>query len=160
GLMKRLYKPKFQIATPQFSPDGSKIAFIEGLMSDEGLTGGDILSVDAAGGDPENLTPNRKSSPSWFTWTRQGKILLGESAEADSEAGVLDPAARRADALWRGPERVTAGGAGGLGGWGPTLSASSDGKTTAIIRSSAGIPPEVWAGAIGEWKQLTHRNAN
>jgi dipeptidyl aminopeptidase/acylaminoacyl peptidase len=153
GLMKSIYKPKFQIAQPQWSPDGSKIAFIEGLMSDEGLTGGDIYSIDAAGGDAENLTPNSKTSPSWFAWTKPGKILLAEYASGDSAIAVLDPATRKADQLWRGSERVNAG------GWGPTLSVASDGKISAVVRSSFASAPELWAGPLGDWKQITHRNA-
>src|SRR6266566_4209117 len=34
-----------------------------------------------------------------------------------------------------------------------------DGKTSAIIRSSLSDPPEIWAGPIGYWRQVTHRNA-
>jgi len=152
GLMKSIYKPKTQIAQPQWSPDGSRIAFIEGLMSDEGLTGGDIYSISATGGDPENLTPNSKTSPSWFTWTKQGKILLAEYAGGDSAIALLDPGTRKAEQLWRGPERINAG------GWGPTLSVANDGKTSAIVRTSLSSPPELWSGPLGDWKQLTHRN--
>jgi dipeptidyl aminopeptidase/acylaminoacyl peptidase len=152
GLMKSIYKPKLQIAQPQWSPDGSKIAFIEGLMSDEGLTGGDIHSINASGGEPENLTPNRKTSPSWFTWTKQGKILLAEYAAGDSAIALLDPATRKAEQLWRGSERIN------VGGWGPTLSLAADGKSSAVVRSSFASAPELWAGPLGDWKQLTHRN--
>ena len=152
GLMKSIYKPKLQIAQPQWSPDGSKIAFIEGLMSDEGLTGGDIHSINASGGEPENLTPNRKTSPSWFTWTKQGKILLAEYAAGDSAIGLLDPATRKSEQLWRGSERIN------VGGWGPTLSVAADGKSSAVVRSSFASAPELWAGPLGDWQQLTHRN--
>jgi dipeptidyl aminopeptidase/acylaminoacyl peptidase len=153
GLMKSIYKPKTQIAQPQWSPDGSKIAFIEGLMSDEGLTGGDIYSISATGGDPENLTPNSKSSPSWFTWTKQGKILLAEYAGGDSAIALLDPASRKAEQLWRGSERINAG------GWGPTLSVANDAKTCAVVRSAFASAPELWTGPLGDWKQITHRNS-
>ena len=40
-----IYKPKFQIAVPRWSNDGKQIAFIEGLMSDQGGTGGEIFSL-------------------------------------------------------------------------------------------------------------------
>ena len=38
-------KPAAQIAVPRFTRDGRQIAFIGGLMSDEGSTGGDIYAV-------------------------------------------------------------------------------------------------------------------
>jgi Tol biopolymer transport system component len=46
-----------QIAVPRWSPDGKAIAFIGGLMSDQGATGGDVWIVSADGGAPQNLTP-------------------------------------------------------------------------------------------------------
>ena len=45
GEMHAIYAPKWQIAEPHISPDGKSVAFIEGLMSDEGSTGGDIYVV-------------------------------------------------------------------------------------------------------------------
>ena len=38
-----------QIAVPRWSPDGKQIAFIGGLMSDQGSTGGDIYLIPATG---------------------------------------------------------------------------------------------------------------
>src|SRR5206468_4324714 len=57
GEMREIYAPKWQIAEPHISPDGKNVAFIEGLMSDEGSTGGDIFVVSAGGGTPRNVTP-------------------------------------------------------------------------------------------------------
>src|ERR1700686_352380 len=65
GLMQSIYKPKLQMANPVWSPDGKQIAFIEGLMSDEGLTGGDIHVISSDGGDAKNLTKERKASAAW-----------------------------------------------------------------------------------------------
>ncbi len=45
GAMREIYAPKWQIAEPRISPDGKSVAFIEGLMSDESSTGGDIYVV-------------------------------------------------------------------------------------------------------------------
>ncbi len=39
-------------------------------------------------------------------------------------------------------------------------SLSRDGSVSAVIRQSASTPPEVWAGPIGKWKQLTTVNAD
>jgi dipeptidyl aminopeptidase/acylaminoacyl peptidase len=39
-----------------------------------------------------------------------------------------------------------------------SLSLAGAGRESALVRSSAQQPPEVWAGEIGAWKQLTHVN--
>jgi dipeptidyl aminopeptidase/acylaminoacyl peptidase len=69
-----------QIAVPRWSPDGQAIAFIGGLMSDQGSTGGDVWIVSAAGGQPRNLTPNRPSSPAWIAWDGDEHIYISELA--------------------------------------------------------------------------------
>jgi dipeptidyl aminopeptidase/acylaminoacyl peptidase len=153
GLMKLIYKPSLQIARPAWSPDGQKIAFIEGLMSDEPSVGGDVFSIPAGGGTPTNLTPGRKSSASWLTWTRENKILFTEYAEADSAVALLDPANPGAALnLYRGSDTISAG------LWGPNISVAADAKSSAIIRESFTAPPEIWAGPVGDWEQITQRN--
>jgi dipeptidyl aminopeptidase/acylaminoacyl peptidase len=152
GLMKSIYKPSLQISYPAWSPDGKSIAFIEGLMSDEDSVGGDIFSIAAAGGKPQNLTPDRKTSASWLTWARDGKIIAGEFAQGESSLISLDPSSGKIDSLYSGPDHVT------LGTWGPSASVSDDGKVSAALRSSFSAPPEIWAGPNGAWKQITQRN--
>jgi dipeptidyl aminopeptidase/acylaminoacyl peptidase len=153
GLMKSIYKPALQIARPAWSPDGKTLAFIEGLMSDEPSVGGDLFTISANGGSATNLTPGRKSSASWLTWTHENKILFTEYVEADSAVALLDPANPAAALnLYRGSDSIT------TGLWGPNISVAADGKSSAIIRDSFTAPPEVWAGPIGDWKQITQRN--
>ena len=154
GLMKSIYKPSLQIAEPAWSPDGQKIAFIEGLMSDEASVGGDIYSVSASGGSAQDLTADMKASASWFAWTTGGKILLAEFVDGDSAIASLDPADSQMQSLWRGSESVSAG------LWGPNISISADAKSSAVIRHSFSAAPEVWAGPIGDWKQITKRNTD
>ena len=72
----KIYKPEAQIAAPRWSPDRKTIAFIQGIMSDQGLTGGDIWSVPAEGGPARNLTPGRPSSPSSLWWLHNPDRLL------------------------------------------------------------------------------------
>jgi dipeptidyl aminopeptidase/acylaminoacyl peptidase len=152
GLMKSIYKPALQIAFPAWSPDGKSIAFIQGLMSDEASVGGDIFLISAAGGKSENLTPQRKASASWLTWTNDGKLIAGEFVQGESSVISLDPSSAKIESLYAGADHVT------LGTWGPSASVSSDGKISAAIRSSFSAPPEVWAGANSHWTQLTERN--
>jgi dipeptidyl aminopeptidase/acylaminoacyl peptidase len=154
GLMKSIYKPNLQIANPAWSPDGERIAFIEGLMSDAGLTGGDIFTVSAGGGEAQNLTPEIKASPSWISWTLEKKIIFTEFAGGDVGLASVDPQNKKIETLWRGGEYLAAG----AGGFSPTISLTKDGKTMAFVRESYAAPPEVWAGQANEWQQLTRAN--
>jgi dipeptidyl aminopeptidase/acylaminoacyl peptidase len=155
GLMKSIYKPKLQIANPVWSPDGEHVAFIEGLMSDAGLTGGDIFTVSATGGEAQNVTPEMKASASWIAWTPDKKIIFAEWVGGDSGIARVDPENKKIEALWRGGEYVTAG----AGGYCPTISVAKDGATMAVVRESYAAPQEVWAGPAGDWRQITKRNA-
>ena len=69
-----------QIAVPRWSPDGKVIAFIGGLMSDQGSTGGDVWVVSADGGAPRNLTANRPTSPAWILWDGNEHLFVTELA--------------------------------------------------------------------------------
>ena len=69
-----------QIAVPRWSPDGQQIAFIGGLMSDQGSTGGDVWVVPAAGGEPRDLTSDRPTSPAWIEWDGDEHLFVSELA--------------------------------------------------------------------------------
>ena len=72
-----------QIAVPRWSPDGKTIAFIGGLMSDQGSTGGDVWTVSAEGGEPRNLTSGRPTSrPSGSNGTATTLYLSARSPAA------------------------------------------------------------------------------
>ncbi len=146
GAVRKILKPlvDMQVANVRWSPDGQNIAFIGGLMSDEGSTGGDIYAVPAAGGALRDLTPNRKSSPNWFRWTPSSKqILMTESTGGQMSVATLDLASGSVESLWKGAE---------------TLTFSGDATASAVVRTSWNRAPEVWAGRPGDWKQLTHAN--
>jgi dipeptidyl aminopeptidase/acylaminoacyl peptidase len=74
-----------QIAVPRWSPDGKAIAFIGGLMSDQGSTGGDVWIVSADGGRPVDLTPKRPTSPAWIEWGDDEHIFVSELAGGNSQ---------------------------------------------------------------------------
>jgi dipeptidyl aminopeptidase/acylaminoacyl peptidase len=153
GEMREIYKPKLQIAVPRVSPDGKNVAFIEGLMSDEGSTGGDIHVVPITGGVARNLTPGLKASPFGLAWTAPDRITFAENVDGNSGFGSVSITDREVQTLWTGEE--VAAPAGVL--W--ASASSTDHKLiTAVVRQSASTPPEIWAGPIGNWKQLTGLN--
>ena len=152
GELKSIYKPETQVALPRWSPDGSTVAFIQGLMSDEGFTGGDVYTVSADGGGAKNLTAGRKSSASWIGWLAPGKLALTETVGGGSAIATLDTTSGTVERVWQGDEDMHAGGNF------PNFSLARDGRTAAAIRGDWQHPPEVWAGPVGEWKPLTHAN--
>jgi dipeptidyl aminopeptidase/acylaminoacyl peptidase len=156
GDMHEIYKPKLQIAEPRVSPDGKNVAFIEGLMSDEGSTGGDVHIVPIAGGIAQNLTPSLKASPSALAWSDPVHIIFAENVDGNSGFGSVSVKGGAVKTLWTGEEAAGPAGA----AWAPGNSFTGDKLITAIVRQSASAPPEVWAGPIGNWKQVTNLNAD
>jgi dipeptidyl aminopeptidase/acylaminoacyl peptidase len=164
GHLNEIYKPKTQIAIPRISPDGKSVAFIAGLMSDEGSTGGDIYIVPITGGDARDITPNIKASPYTLAWTGSDRITFGENVDGNSGFGSVSSEGGAVQLLWTGEEVAIPAGSSwvfskpsGRSSASPTL---GDKPMTAIVRQAASVPPEVWAGPIGNWKQLTHLNAD
>ena len=151
GELRQLYSPKLQIADPRVSPDGSQIALIEGIMSDEGSTGGDVMLVDTRTGAARNVTPKMPASATSLEWTGARTVLFGENIDGESGFATVssDSAPRQ---LWKSPEVASADGLIGA-------SCSRDGKVCATIRQSSSMPPELWAGPIGAFKQVTAFNA-
>jgi dipeptidyl aminopeptidase/acylaminoacyl peptidase len=153
GKLQEIFKPSMQIAVPRWSPDGKTIAFIGGLMSDEGSNGGEIYTVSASGGPARNRTPGLAASVSWLAWQQSSdQILFTEHIAGGSGIGTLRLDKGEITNDWMGAETIAADGGS------PALSLSRDGKTSAMIRHSFERPPEVWAGPIGEWKPITNVN--
>jgi dipeptidyl aminopeptidase/acylaminoacyl peptidase len=156
-----------QIAVPCWSPDGRQIAFIGGLMSDQGSTGGDIYVIPSAGGDAKNVTPDRPETATWISWTIPREISYSAIQDGTSQFRTinLDDAgtAKGNDIDFRFPANL---GDGSLQG-----SLSIARGQFAFIKSSFSEPPEVWYardvaaectdnGSNGcyEFKQVTHYN--
>jgi Tol biopolymer transport system component len=79
-----------QIAVPRWSPDGSQIAFIGGLMSDQGATGGDVYLIPATGGEPKDVTPGRAASVAFIGWVSPQVIGIAEHVGGNSHITALD----------------------------------------------------------------------
>src|SRR5580704_15733909 len=157
GAMREIYKPKWQIVEPHVSPDGKSVAFIEGLMSDEGLTGGDVMLAPIGGGTARILTPGIHASPSSLSWNSAERISVVANVDGNSGYSVLSTTGRQPGARWEGwVGKELIGEATQV--WVPSASFSRDGSVSAVVRQSSQMAPEVWAGPAGAWKQLTHVN--
>jgi dipeptidyl aminopeptidase/acylaminoacyl peptidase len=142
-----------QIALPRWSPDGQQIAFIGGLMSDQGSTGGDIYTIPAAGGEPKDITPNRNATPSWFKWVDENTLGISEVKSGAAHLFGYDISSQSEvpDYDLTLPDTI------GDGSFEMSISVA-DNNDIALIRSGFSQAPEVWAGQLTDLRQITHYN--
>jgi dipeptidyl aminopeptidase/acylaminoacyl peptidase len=142
-----------QIAVPRWSPDGRQIAFIGGLMSDQGATGGDIYLVSASGGEAKDLTANAGKTAAWIDWRKPGTLLVSWSVSGQAAISELDTTNGKITADY-GTIPATIGD----GRLEQSLSVATNLKV-AYIKSSFSSPPEVYLGQLGADAQpITHLN--
>jgi len=173
-----------QIAVPRWSPDGKQIAFIGGLMSDQGATGGDIYTVPVGRGTAKPIIRPLQSSATWFAWRSHtpkndahydedswivSEIRGGSSAIVGytstgpiSCAGKSEtvPCSDGAYLIESAPPNISNSSSIGDGRLEGSLSLADDGKLAAYVQSSFGNAPEVYAGPIEKASQITHYNDN
>jgi len=164
GVATLIYKPSLQVAVPRWSPDGKSIAFIEGLMSDEGFHGGNLVIMPTDDDKPVNhasavrarltMQVERKTSVSSLFWVAPDRIVFTEYVGGGGAISELAFGNKPVREIWKGEESFHA-----FGNF-PDLALAKDGKTAAVVRGTYNTPPEVWAGAVGDWKKLTNNNSS
>ncbi len=75
-----------QIAVPRWSPDGKRLSFIGGLMSDQGSTGGDVWVINADGTHLVDATPGIDGTPTYAVWTGNNSLGFIEDRRGHSLA--------------------------------------------------------------------------
>jgi dipeptidyl aminopeptidase/acylaminoacyl peptidase len=149
-----------QMAVPRWSPDGSRIAFIGGLMSDQGATGGDVYLVPSAGGPAVNVTPQVSVTSVWPHWMDDHALLVSEVSGGNSRISTYTLSESGSPALTSG--RVLLATPAGIsdGREAMSLSIAKNG-TFAVASSSFEKPPEIYVGELkpdAQLTQVTHVN--
>src|ERR1700722_13246561 len=152
-----------QMAVPRWSPDGKQIAFIGGLMSDQGATGGDIYLIPSSGGTAKSLTWTMNPHPAlgttftsaWIHWTSANTLIVSairagltsviQIAFKPSDVAGASQSERAFEAEDRQLFQAGTITAGLLEG---SLSLSTGNHKIAFIQSSFEQPPEVWEGTL------------
>jgi len=153
-----------QIAVPRWSPDGREIAFIGGLMSDQGVTGGDIWVIPSARGVAHDLTPGRAASPGWLAWSGNRRIFAAEVAGGDCRLVAFDlhgeggsETAVAGSPIFHFPGNVSDG------RLSRSLSSTATRSVFVFVASSYDRAPEIYAARPAQPSeaplQLTHLNA-
>jgi dipeptidyl aminopeptidase/acylaminoacyl peptidase len=84
-------------------------------------------------------------------WIDASHLIAGENAGGRPALARIDTGSGASETLWRGDEVVATA-------YLIAAAVARDGRTSAVIRSSFHRPPEVWAGPIGAWSQISHLN--
>jgi len=156
GAAQVLYQPvdsRQQLADPVVSRDGKTVAFIAGIMSDFGSTGGDVYTVQLDSGAAINITPSMRASGTSLTWSCQGRLRA--ALLSGDQQQIVDLGAGRSittpHVLWSGIETLHGDYAGGS--W------ACPSETLAAAYETYTHPPEIRVGRLGKWRDLTHVNS-
>lgn len=143
-----------QMANPRISPDGKRVVFIGGLMSDQGATGGDLWEVTAPGGSPRDIMPDRNVSLAWFEFASKNTVRYVARKGGGNLISVanIDTARDLPNVAEFYAKSISAGN-------GHLVSASRSGAY-AFSASSFDNPPEIFLshGPKQPLRQLTHLN--
>ena len=148
--------PQQQMDQPVAAPDGSAVAFIGGLMSDFGATGGDafVLPLGRPDAQPVDLTAGWHATVTSLAWSCDGSHLIATVLANDQTQIVqIDPhtpAAMPVPMVSR-QERLEASDG--------QYASDCHTQTTATVHQTFTKAPEIEVGDLGDWHDLTHVNA-
>jgi dienelactone hydrolase len=156
GAARVIYSPssiRQQLAAPSISPDGGTVAFIAGIMSDFGSTGGDVYALSLDGGTAQNLTPDLHASATSLAWRCDGHLQAQLLAGDQTQIVDLGPAQHATT------PKVLTSAAETLGRRFGGLSMACPSDIAADEVQSFTAPPEIGVGPIEHWHKLTSLNA-
>ena len=140
-----------QLAMPKVSRDGSRVAFIAGIMSDFGSTGGDVYTLPLDGGTATNMTPDMHASATAVSWLCDGHLQAEFLAGDKIQFANFGVAGAKPRIVWSGEES--------LGDRAGGISTACPSGITADSHESFTQAPEIEIGPIGHWRKLTSANA-
>jgi dipeptidyl aminopeptidase/acylaminoacyl peptidase len=153
GSARVIAAPSLQMNFPRVSPDGRKVAFIGGLMSDFGSVGGDVYVVDAGGGQPVDITPAYKGSFTSLVW-RGKRLVAGLVVGGEMGTAAVDPAAAgvvgSVTQVHLLPVTIESGDG--------VAALDRAGRHAAFMSESYDHAPRIEYGALGDAKPITHDN--
>ena len=152
-LAQTVWQSQRQVALPEWSPDGTQIAFVSSNWSDRGCVAGDIWTIDSHGGEARPISAGIVASLGWMQWSSTGHELLaiGHDRGGTGLHRINVATGERSQLWWQQVAIAEAH-------W-PRFSASRDG-TLAVVLEDANHPRDVWilretSGKLAG-KQLTH----
>jgi dipeptidyl aminopeptidase/acylaminoacyl peptidase len=128
-----VHVPEWQLQGARLSPDGSRVAFVEGFCSDRGILAGKLHVLDVATGEARPLAP--ELDVGMVSWRDDSTLLYAAWRGLGSSVGTVGI---------DGSEEELHGGDFILGiRYAPRIAASRDGRTLVSILDAPDSPPEV-----------------
>jgi dipeptidyl aminopeptidase/acylaminoacyl peptidase len=146
GRTRPIAIPTMQIARPRVSADGKKLAVIGGLMSDEGVEGGDVFVIDLLNGTTTNVTEGYKGTFNSVSWIGP-KLIAGITVYASTGTASIDPATHKVTDVRVFAETISAREG--------RVSLSADGRSVAYASQSFTTPAHLMFGLIGSARAIT-----
>jgi len=155
---KILYRSQWQLQGPAVSPDGRRVAFLEGWSSDRGLVAGEIRLLDLANGEITTLGADGQSNVSSLQWRDDQSLWFAGWSRLGSTYGLV-----RLDGSveWIERENAVIGPTSFLASITPT----PDHRGIAGVREAVGAPPEIVfktvgaAGSNADWRPVSALNS-
>jgi dipeptidyl aminopeptidase/acylaminoacyl peptidase len=150
--------PQQQIADPRVSPDQKFVAFVGGIMSDFGSTGGDVYTVPLAGGPATDATPKMAASATSLRWECPGDADHDHLSFTALDGGRY--AMHEAWPVANAPQHLGYS-FGDANASNVSVACRGTPIGIAFVRQSFDAPPEIYVGSanFGAIHALTHENA-
>lgn len=154
---KPLYSPRWQLACPRIAPDGTRVAFLEGLCSDRGSLVGTVKVLDLdVGPDPDphaTTQPAPELDVAALVWRDEERLWYAGLRGMRSMCGSISLDGTR-DRLWSGEVALTGA---------PRVCAGPEGRWLVSVTQGHRQPPEVSVLEVGDrrrgWRPVSRLNA-
>jgi dipeptidyl aminopeptidase/acylaminoacyl peptidase len=87
--IRKIYEPRWQLAWPAASADGSRLAVVEGIASDRGVVAGDILLFERDGEGARKLD-SAGVDVTWLQFRDNEHLCYGGVRDADTVFGEIE----------------------------------------------------------------------
>jgi dipeptidyl aminopeptidase/acylaminoacyl peptidase len=148
-----IHTTDWQLSVPRLSPDGGRVAFVEGFCSDRGILAGPASVLELGSGAARELAPDLDVS--WLQWRDDSTLWYAGWRGAGSICGTLSLDGS-ADELWSGDASLGHR-------YQPRISASGDGGLLVAAKEAPGEPPEAYLlhvdRAAEGWQPVSELNA-
>ncbi len=135
GSLRRLYSPRWQVASVTVDQGSGRVACAEGWASDRGLVAG-VVVVLSPDGRVERRIEDLPADVTWLQWDNQGRLFFAGWHDLGVGWGYLDPDGGR-----RTYHERQSGVVGSP--WRPSLAISGNGRVVLACRSDETTPTEV-----------------